>query len=227
MASNMTFLGFPTGSLKNSSQVDALHFYKAEGFSVPEIHLSSTDDPLLPLGRQLFSDASVHLPSYLHTVEEEALAIGQAALAHGYTRLIIHPYVIKNPALWRKLGSALVVENMDFRFLGYRTAEDMALVFERLPEASFCLDVGHTESWNPGEAMRLLDSFSDRLVAVHYSEIDRTNGDHLSTVSDEIMKSHAVYLRRLPRPVPVIFEISANSAPYLLDLRERFFQTLA
>lgn len=179
------------------------------------------------MGREMFENASIHLPSYPHTKEEDALVIAREAMEHGYQRLIIHPYVIKTPELWLGLGSALVLENMDFRSPGFMTADDMLQIYQSLPAACFCLDVGHTHSWNPGEAANLIEGLSDRLVCVHYSEVDQTNGDHLPDVSDEVISSHARYLKLLPASVPVILEVGKNPAEGLLDLRRRFSDSLA
>ncbi len=203
-----------------------MRFYQHEGFSAPEIHPRAPDDELLALGREMFTDASVHLPSYVHTGEDEALAVAEAARAHGYTRLIIHPYVVREPARWRALGAALVFENLDFRFVGQMSAEDLRPVFAQLPEARFCLDIAHAHGWCPEETGRLLAAFGDRLAAIHYSEIDPATAMHLPTVAEDVMASHARYLRDIPESIPVVFEVAPSPPESLRELRTRFFDSL-
>ena len=223
----MFSIGFPSGALAGVGPVEALLIFRDNGISSPEIHARYPGDVLFSMGRELFGDASIYLPSTFHTDEQEALILAREAVGHGYHRLIIHPYVIKTPRLWQELGPALVFENMDFRSPGFMAVADMQQIFKRLPEASFCLDVGHTYSWDHTEAARLIEALSDRLVCVHYSEVNRTNGDHLSAVSDEVMRSHAEYMKLLSKPVAVVLEVDGCTLPQLLDLRARFFESLA
>ncbi len=218
--------GFPTGALKNTSAADALRFFQSAGFPSPEIHPRGPADPLFRIGKELFPDASIHLPSSPRTPENEALEVANAAVAHGYERLIVHPYVIRNAESWQQLGSRLVIENMDFRSPGFMTADDMAAIFSIVPEARFCLDLAHTYGWCADEAGRLIDRLSDRLVAVHYSEIDRITGDHFSAVSNDAIKSHATHLKRISPDVPIVFETGPSDPPAILSLRQRVMNSL-
>lgn len=218
--------GFPTGAIKNTSPAEALRFYHKEGFTCPEIHPCDPDDPLIPTGRELFANASIHLPSRPDTPENKALLVAGAAASHGYERLIVHPYVIRDPAHWRYLGPRLIVENMDFRSPGFMTADDMESVFSALPEARFCLDLAHTYGWCADEADRLLHRLADRLAAVHYSEIHRVSGDHFSTVSEAALMSHAARLKRIPQEIPIVFETGPSDPGDLLMLRQRVVDSL-
>lgn len=213
--------GFPTGAIKNTPPAAALRFYLEKGFLHPEIHPRDPSDPLMRTGRELFADASIHLPSRPDTPEDEALAVARAAADFGYERLILHPYVVRDPARWRWLGSRLVLENMDFRSPGFMTAADMETVFAAVPEASFCLDLAHTHGWCADEADRLLDRHACRLVAVHYSEIDRVTGDHFPAVGEDALASHAPRLRRVREDIPIIFETGPAATSDLLALRQR------
>lgn len=219
--------GFPTGALKNTPPAEALQFFHREGFQSPEIHPRSSTDPLLALGKELFRNASVHLPSSPTTPEDYALEIAAAAVAHHYDRLIVHPYVIRDEKRWKHLGAKLVIENMDFRSPGFMTASDMQGVFSRLPEARFCLDLAHSFGWCADEAGKMIDHLSDRLIAVHYSEIDRITGDHLVEVSGEAVVSHARHLMRVGTDVPIVFETGPSSRAALLELRQRVEKSLS
>ncbi|MDX1981230.1 MAG: hypothetical protein SFV51_13245 [Bryobacteraceae bacterium] len=52
-------------------------------------------------------------------------------------------------ALWRRFGSLLCVENMDKRKAIGRTARELNLILQQLPEASFCFDIGHLRQAGP------------------------------------------------------------------------------
>jgi sugar phosphate isomerase/epimerase len=76
-------------------------------------------------------------------------------------------------------GLRLMVENIDRTF---STVEEMRVVLDGAPEASFHLDVGHANlRLGPGERNRtrdLLEAFGDRLAHVHVSD-NRGGADDL------------------------------------------------
>ena len=73
--------------------------------------------------------------------------------------IVVHPDLIGDPAPYRALGRRLVIENMDDRKTGGRTAGELAPLFRELPEAGFCLDIAHAHTVDPSmaAAAELLD----------------------------------------------------------------------
>lgn len=92
--------------------------------------------------------------------------------------LVMHPDGLLDETAWRRLGSRLCIENMDLRKPIGQTADDLARIFSRFPEASFCFDVGHALQVDPTgtEARRMLRRFRDRLREVHLSHVNSASG---------------------------------------------------
>ena len=93
--------------------------------------------------------------------------------------IVLHPDTIHDHAAWRPLGRRLAIENMDRRKALGRTALELGRVFDRLPEASFCFDVGHAHQVDRtmNDAFFLLRELGARLCQVHVSEVT-TRGRH-------------------------------------------------
>src|SRR6185312_8233426 len=97
--------------------------------------------PSLDLAR--FDYVSVHAPSRFTAAEEGPLAEALTAfLPLGYP-VVLHPDTLHDFSLWTRFGRGIAVENMDRRKARGRTADELRSVFDHLPEASFCFDVGH------------------------------------------------------------------------------------
>lgn len=94
--------------------------------------------------------------------------------------VVLHPDVISDISVLRRLGTRAVIENMDDRKDTGRTVEELKPVFEALPEAAFCFDVPHAWSLDPtmGLAHALLDEFRVRLRQLHLSSLDSA-GHHV------------------------------------------------
>lgn len=75
----------------------------------------------------------------------------------------MHPDVIEDVSAWQKLGRAVCVENMDKRKRIGRTAAQLQEIFDQLPEATFCFDIGHARQVDPTmqEAETFLRLFQD------------------------------------------------------------------
>ena len=148
---------------------------------------------------------SVHAPVKHRRGTEAELVARLAELPAGVDAIVVHPDVIDEPALYRGLGSALVVENMDPRKADGRTVSELEPIFAALPEAGFCFDVAHAAAVDPSmrEAHRLLDRFCGRLRHVHVSSLDEEHHHVPLTTEDEA--SYAAVLRRC-RDVPWIVE---------------------
>jgi Xylose isomerase-like TIM barrel len=159
-----------------------------------------SDAPTLP-----FRYVSVHGPSKARQMPEEELAALLAELPPFVSAIVLHPDQIGDPRLYARLGSRLVIENMDSRKTSGQTSEDLAQLFEVLPEAGFCFDVAH--AWTVDRTMKtgeeLLDRFASRLRHVHLSSMSDDLG-HVP-LSFEQEKLFAPLLGRC-RDVPWILE---------------------
>ncbi|HEY8581451.1 MAG TPA: TIM barrel protein [Capillimicrobium sp.] len=177
------------------------------------VELAALSEAELP-GLQAFLDAaptlpfrylSVHAPVKHRAMSEEELVARLADLPPWVDAIVVHPDVIEDPSRYARLGSALVIENMDTRKPTGRTVSELAPLFDALPEAGFCFDVAHAAAVDPtmDEAHRLLDRFCGRLRHLHVSSLD--DGSHHEPLSDVDELAWAPVLRRC-RDKPWILE---------------------
>ena len=101
--------------------------------------------------------------------------------------VIFHPDAWAGERALDRLGRRVVFENMDVAKRFGRTADDLRSVFERHPDAGFCLDVAHV--WTNDRGLQLghalLDAFGDRLRQLHVSGIE-PDGTHRTTTSADL-----------------------------------------
>lgn len=152
-----------------------------------------------------FAYLSVHAPCKERGMPEEALVDRLARLAPSVDAIVVHPDTIEDPERYRRLGSTLVIENMDARKAGGRTAAELEPLFAALPAAGLCLDVAHAFSIDPSmaEGERLLDRFARRLRHLHVSSVD-ADCSHRPLTAEHEARFHPL-LRRCP-DVPWILE---------------------
>ena len=127
-----------------------------------------------------FRFLSVHAPVKHRRIGERELVEVLEGLPASVHAIVVHPDTIEDPALYRRLGTRLTIENMDSRKADGRTVEELEPLFDALPDAAFCFDVAHAWSIDPtmDEAERLLDSLAGRLRHVHVSSLDE-EGHHV------------------------------------------------
>jgi hypothetical protein len=152
-----------------------------------------------------FHYLSVHAPSKNLKLAEAKLVDSLARLPAYVDAVVVHPDVIDDPAEFRRLGSRLVLENMDARKAGGRTADELAPFFAELPDAGLCLDVAHARDVDAtmAGAHALLDRFAGRLRHLHVSSIDDA-GHHVPLRAGDEAAFRPI-LRRC-RDVPWILE---------------------
>jgi len=176
------------------------------------VELSALSDAELPglmafLGgspRLPFRYVSVHAPSKDLVVDESARVRALTRVPLWVRAIITHPDVMVDVDAHRRLGSRLVLENMDARKPTGRTVDELEEYFSALPDAGFCFDVAHAWSLDPsmGLAHDLLDRYRSRLRQVHLSSLE--DGRHVPlSEADEAL--FAEVLRRC-RDVPWILE---------------------
>jgi hypothetical protein len=177
----------------------AVELAALDAAELPGLLAFLAERPRLP-----FRYVSVHAPVKGLRTSDAECAAQLAGLPLGVRSIVVHPDLIEDPAPYRALGRRLVVENMDARKAGGRTADELAPLFEELPEAGFCLDIAHAHTIDPsmGVASELLDRFRGRLREVHLSSI--RDGAH-TTLTPEDETLFAPHLARC-RDVPWILE---------------------
>jgi hypothetical protein len=174
-------LGASTGYMDDLRGDWAAQVRVASGISPFAVELSALSEPELPSlssflreGPNLpFRYISLHGPSKSLTGDEAALVEALVGLLGHVDAVVMHPDTIGDPALFRPLGSRLLIENMDSRKETGRNVAELEAIFSELPAAGFCFDVAHAWSIDPemSVAAELLDAFGSRLRHVHLSSL--------------------------------------------------------
>jgi len=120
---------------------------------------------------------------------------------------------------------------MDRRKNTGRSVSELKRIFDLLPQARMCFDLGHARQVDPSMigAYRLLKAFADRIVQLHISEVDTLNRHDVisraaemafSQVRQFIPKSAAVILESRVQEQDISRE--AEKVKYILDGNLRF-----
>lgn len=159
-----------------------------------------------------FEYISVHAPSRRSRFSEDEFVGKLTRIAGRGWPVIVHPDVIERFSLWEALGPAVCVENMDRRKSVGRTAAQLQHVFDKLPGATFCFDIGHARQVDPTmqEAASFLHCFGDRLRQVHMSYVN-SQSRHERLNYESIMAFRRV-ARWLDDSVPVILETPVEAS---------------
>lgn len=224
-------IGFSTGAIAYADFNRALELLRGEAVTCVELSALRFQEaqPLLKLIRDLdltrYSYVSFHAPSSFDSEQERALVNELREYLPPAWPVILHPDTIHDPSLWRPFRSQVAIENMDQRKLGGRTVEELAAVFDRLPDASFCFDVGHARQCDTSmtEAYRMLKAFQRRLTQVHVSEVNS------SSQHDPISYAAQISFREvsglIPANIPLIVESRVNSTEIGREIR-RVYEAL-
>ena len=212
----MRKIGFSTGALAHSDFRQGIEVLRRKGIVVIEISALRQQE-LEPLVLSLdgldlsgFDYVSIHAPSRIKDCSEpRILALLQDVVKRKFP-IIVHPDVIKDSDAWRSLGSLLVVENMDKRKPCGRTAEELDRVFDQLPEATFCLDLGHAHQVDKtmSEASLILRRFGERLRQLHLSEVSTAHKHN--PLSMESVFAFRRVSNEIADDVPVVLESRVN-----------------
>lgn len=205
-------LGFSTGALALSDFRRALTLLRDKPLSVVELS-AIREHELIPLLRSLddldlsqFEYVSIHAPSSISAKSEAVIFRELYNIRRLGWPVIVHPDTLHDYSLWDQLGALLCIENMDKRKPAGRTVQELDILFERLPQASFCFDIGHARQVDSSmtEAYLMLKHFRPRLRQVHISEVNaRNKHDRLSFVS--ILGFQEV-THLIPPTTPIIIE---------------------
>lgn len=207
----MRTIGFSTGALAAGDFRRGLELLRGQvdAIELSALRLEELEplvDSLDELDLGAFRLISFHAPSHFPPdAEEWVLQMLQRVAGRGWP-IIVHPDSFFDIFQWRGLGRLLTIENMDLRKSTGRFAAELASIFEDLPEARLCLDLGHSRQTDPTmtEAFRILRGFGDRLVELHLSEVDAA-GQH-APLSVASISAYQEIARHLSDGVPVILE---------------------
>ena len=209
-------VGFSTGALAPGDVPRALAALRGLGARAVELSALRLHEvePLLAalpgLNLSGFNYVSVHAPSRFARADEARLAEALSVFVPLGFPVVLHPDAIHNHAVWRRLGRGLSIENMDRRKPLGRTVLELGRVFNRLPDASFCFDVGHAHQVDRtmNDADFLLRELGARLAQVHVSEVT-TRGRH-----DPLSRSAVAAFRKvaawIPAGVPILVEVPVS-----------------
>ena len=173
-------IGFSTGALALGDFDRGLALMAGRHTSV--IELSALREQELPalmgaldrLQLDGYRYVSVHAPSRLHAMKEEAVAeLLRPCIDRGWS-VVLHPDAIVDHGCWRDFGRLLCIENMDKRKEAGRTAVELRRHFRELPEASMCLDLAHARQVDStlGIARQIIREYGEKIVQLHLSELD-------------------------------------------------------
>jgi hypothetical protein len=208
----MRTIGFSTGALAFGDFCRALallrpydtHVVELSALRQPELGPLTAASADLDLSQ--FSYVAVHAPSNINIDSEGEVVKDLLNLAARGWSIVVHPDAVHEFALWRNFGNLLCIENMDKRKPIGRTVEELASVFDRLPDASFCLDLGHARQVDATmtEAYLMAKVYGPRLRQVHISEVN-TSSKH-DRLSFSSIRAFQLIAELIPENVPLIIE---------------------
>jgi len=214
----MRKVGFSSGAIAYGDFMGALATLGKRKFPCLELSALriSELDPLISalphIDLSAYSYLSFHAPSSFSKADEAWVAEKLYSGVPKSWPIVIHPDTIFDFSQWKRFGSRLAIENMDRRKPIGRTARELFDLFELLPEASLCFDVGHARQCDPSmtEAFLILTKFAKRLVEVHISEVN--SASQHDPISHGAKLAFQQIARMIPEWVPVIIESRVTAA---------------
>ena len=208
----MRSIGFSTGALALDDFRSALHMLRGKGTNAVELsalrerELIPLIDALPSLDLSGFQHISLHVPSSMSPGFEAVAARKLQEVSNRGWLIVIHPDVIGQFDQWNVFGDRLCIENMDKRKPIGQTAHQLQKIFEKLPNASFCMDLGHARQVDPTmtEAFLILRRLRSRLKQLHISEVNADSRHGELTL--EACMAFKKIAEVIPNDVPAILE---------------------
>lgn len=208
----MRIIGFSTGALSRADYRQALEMVADKDVNAVELSALRQEE-LQPLVEDLdnldlrkFRYVAFHAPSSLDdSFEATAIKLLEHVAGRGWP-IVVHPNAMHNPRAWAHFGALLCIENMDKRKPIGQTAADLEKIFDLLPRASFCFDIGHARQVDPtmSEATAILQLCRKNLKQLHVSEVN-TQSKH-DPLSLESMLAFQRVATLVPQDIPIILE---------------------
>ncbi len=217
-------IGFSTGALAYGDFRRGLDILRGKDTSAVELsalreyELEPLIAALDSLDLSSFKYVSFHAPSKYDQQHETAVIDLLGAVVSRGWRIVLHPDAIYDFSAWKQFGHSLLIENMDKRNTKGRTASELARIFEELPEAGLCFDIGHCRQVDPtmNESNLILREFQSRLTQLHMSEVNsRSTHDAMSGASISAFGKVAFLI---PENVPVILESPVQDVEVLHEI---------
>ena len=209
----MHTIGFSTGALAladfraaigmlRRAQVPAVELSALRSHELASLLQAIRDEDLA----QGFDYVSLHAPSSFEGIDEAQAAKSILEGIPEHWPVVLHPDASSDLNLWKPFGDRLLIENMDRRKPCARTLKEMRDLFERLPDASFCFDIGHARQVDRTmlEAAWILTEFGSKVRQVHVSEVN-TASRH-ERLSDAVIFSFREVAHLIPKDAVLILE---------------------
>ena len=173
-------IGFSTGALAKGDFRKALQIIQDNDIDVVELsclrlnELGPLMEALPDLDLHRFRYVSIHAPGGFSAEEEKTVLQELQKAVLKQIPVVVHPDSIFDFHGWEEMGKFVLLENMDRRKPVGRSVPELRPFFDRLPEAGFCLDLGHARQFDPSMtiAVSLSEDFKDRLRQLHVSEVN-------------------------------------------------------
>jgi endonuclease IV len=132
--------------------------------------------------------------------------------------VIVHPDVIRNVDLWRGFEEMLCIENMDKRKSIGRTVSELTRIYDKLPNASLCFDIGHARQVDPTmcEADRIMRYHGHRLKQLHVSDV--TSQSKHEPLSYGAVLAFRKIANLIPTRIPLILETPVSENQLVVEV---------
>lgn len=214
----MRNIGFSTGAVALGDFHKALELLapsKLASVELSALRMSEVETlvdaiPSLQLGGYTY--VSVHAPSSYSATEERWLTDLLHSQVPAAWPIVLHPDAICDSTLWKRFGARVAIENMDRRKRIGRNVSELSLIFDQLPDASLCFDLGHARQCDSSmtEAFLMLTAFRERLVQVHLSEVNSESQHESISYGAKLAFHQVAYL--IPNEQPIILESRVTPA---------------
>jgi len=229
----MRAIGFSTGALALGDFNKALRWLQDTRVSAVELSALRKEElePLVHAHKKIklskFKFVSIHAPSKYEPQEERKIVSLLSIFANRGWPIVLHPDSVYSWDLWREFGSLLFIENMDNRKPIARDVSELEEIFNKVPDAKLCLDIGHAHQLDSSmrNALLIIERFSSRLGQIHISEVG-SRSQHLR-ISSQTMHDFQKIASRIPAHVPVILEtpVCKKEIEYELKVAEKSLTT--
>ncbi|MEI6835280.1 MAG: hypothetical protein WCK59_00405 [Candidatus Falkowbacteria bacterium] len=132
-------------------------------------------DKLLPYIKS-FERLSIHAPVNVRYVYNQEIKALLKKLEYFYNRvgaelLVIHPDLVDDWSVFDDLNMNLAIENMDDRKQSFKDVGDLKDFFDKHPEWSLVLDLGHCKANDKSMVLaeNMILAFRNRIVEIHLS----------------------------------------------------------
>lgn len=222
----MRTIGFSTGALARDDFRQALLMLADKPVNAVELsalrqgELAPLVDQIESLDLTKYIYTALHAPSSIDaSFECEVLRLLERIASYGWP-IIVHPDAMHKPSDWARFGGLLCIENMDKRKSIGQTATDLRRIFDSLPQASFCFDIGHAAQVDPtmSGATAILQEFGSKLKQLHVSGVN-TQSKHDPLSVSSILAFHRVS-HLVPTDIPIILESRVEEGEIVEELNK-------